>query len=382
MKKGWTEVALGEVLHAAERFEAPLPGVKYRQLGVRLWGEGAYERDRIDGGNTQYSTFNRCCSGDLVVNKIWARNGSVSVISDVLEGCYVSSEFPLFVAGICVNPEWLKVITKAPWFWKACDKKAQGTSGKNRIKPSKFLEIIIPLPPLSEQQRIVAHLDAVEKRLQRVQKLRQEQELEILAALRSAFHKIESTAEWVEMEEVAPLVRRPIEIEPDGRYPALAVRSFGRGVFHKPTLNGSELTWQKLFRVCKGDIVISNIKAWEGALAVADESDHGRVGSHRYLTCVADSERVLPEIIGFYLLTHGGLEQVNRASPGSADRNRTLAVKRLNKIKIPVPPMKLQHEFLKLLSLRNKIKAEADKSIQRRVALLPSLLDRVFGENP
>src|SRR5437773_7462767 len=33
-------------------------------------------------------------------------------------------------------------------------------------------------------------------------------------------------------------------------------------------------------------ILVSNIKAWEGALAVAKPEDDGRVGSHRYLTCV------------------------------------------------------------------------------------------------
>ena len=42
----------------------------------------------------------------------------------------------------------------------------------------------------------------------------------------------------------------------------------------------------KLFGIEKGDLVFSNIKAWEGAFAVAGEDDHGRVGSHRYLTCV------------------------------------------------------------------------------------------------
>jgi type I restriction enzyme R subunit len=51
------------------------------------------------------------------------------------------------------------------------------------------------------------------------------------------------------------------------RIPSIAVRSFGRGTFHKPPLNGNEVTWEKPFLVKAGDILVSNIKAWEGALA-------------------------------------------------------------------------------------------------------------------
>ena len=101
----------------------------------------------------------------------------------------------------------------------------------------------------------------------------------------------------VELGHVAPLVRRPVSIAPDAVYPEVGVRSFGRGLFPKPPLIGRELTWQKLFRIEAGDLVFSNIKAWEGAFAVADAAHHGHVGSHRYLTCVADTRRALPRFV-------------------------------------------------------------------------------------
>ena len=99
------------------------------------------------------------------------------------------------------------------------------------------------------------------------------------------------------------------------------------------------------------------------------------------MSCVCDRDRVFPELLQFYFLTAAGLEKIGQASPGGAGRNRTLGINKLEKIKVPVPSMKLQNEFLKLLNLRDKIKAAADKSNQRREALLPSLLDRVFTED-
>ncbi|MDW8310835.1 MAG: hypothetical protein RMK20_15800, partial [Verrucomicrobiales bacterium] len=92
----WPKVRLGEVLTPVERGEIPVPGKTYRQIGVRLWGEGAYEREPIDGGATKYAQLFRAEAGDVVVNKIWARNGSVAIVPELLAGCYGSGEFPMF----------------------------------------------------------------------------------------------------------------------------------------------------------------------------------------------------------------------------------------------------------------------------------------------
>lgn len=155
-------VALSEVAKQVQRTTTPSPGTRYRQLGVKLWGEGAYERDTIDGCETKYRTLWLAKEGDIVVNKIWARNGSVAVVTKELDGCHGSSEFPTYEPNRKVlEPRWIHWLTKTRAFWAQCDEKARGTSGKNRIRPEKFLEIKCPLPPLSEQNRIVERIDAL-----------------------------------------------------------------------------------------------------------------------------------------------------------------------------------------------------------------------------
>ncbi len=172
MKQGWRLVPLREVLTPIERAEQPLQGVKYRQLGVQLWGKGAYERESIDGGSTRYKTLNRVATNDVVVNKIWARNGSVAVVRPELDGCFVSGEFPLYtIRPEMMHPDWMHWMTKTRYFWNMCDEKSQGTSGKNRIKPEKFLDIEIPLPPLDEQRRIVARIEKFEEWVTSAQQL-------------------------------------------------------------------------------------------------------------------------------------------------------------------------------------------------------------------
>lgn len=113
MKFSWPTVPIGCVAKPIERPEAPVPGKSYRQIGVRWWGEGVYEREAIDGGDTQYAVMNRLVTDDIVINKIWARHGSVSVVQPELDGCYCSTEFPIFRPDFeQLEPRWFYWMTK------------------------------------------------------------------------------------------------------------------------------------------------------------------------------------------------------------------------------------------------------------------------------
>lgn len=231
---------------------------------------------------------------------------------------------------------------------------------------------------LMETHRVIENVKMIDAQLSEVRRLRQEIQDDAKSLLHSVFHRLIQGAPYRPLAEIAPIVRRPVTIALDGAYPELGARSFGKGTFHKPTLRGAELDWQKLFRVHSGDLVISNIKAWEGAIAVATDADHGRVGLHRYITCVAKNGLATPEFLCFYLLTNEGIEQIQSASPGSADRNRTLAMSRLEEIRVPVPPIDQQQEFS---ALQAKVAAihQAQAANQSELdALLPAVLDKAF----
>ena len=170
MIKSWPTVELGEIVTIAGRSEVPLAGTTYRQIGVKLWGEGAYERETIDGVQTKYAHLFRAETGDIIVNKIWARNGSVAVVPHSLAGSYGSGEFPMFAPKPDrLESRWMHWLTKTPDFWTRCDEKSRGTSGKNRIRPEQFLRIEISLPPLAEQRRIVVRIEELGAEIERAQ---------------------------------------------------------------------------------------------------------------------------------------------------------------------------------------------------------------------
>jgi type I restriction enzyme, S subunit len=153
-------VPLRELLRPARREETPEPGRLYRLIGVQLWGRGVYEREALDGADTRYKKLSRVQRGDVVVNKIWARNGSVGVVPPELDGCFATTEFPVFEPVDDVNSQWFHWLVKTRWFWQQCDVKSRGTSGKNRIRPEAFLDIAIPLPSPESRETVLRSVES------------------------------------------------------------------------------------------------------------------------------------------------------------------------------------------------------------------------------
>lgn len=155
-----------------------------------------------------------------------------------------------------------------------------------------------------------------------------------------------ATVRYLPMGQIAPLVRRPVQVSPSASYREIGIRSFGKGVFHKTPASGLEIGSKRVFSICPGDLLFNIVFAWEGAVAVASEAERGMIGSHRFLTCRADPEFVDPRYLYWWFVREKGQEQLRRASPGGAGRNRTLGIDKLHAIQVPLPSVEEQSRFL------------------------------------
>jgi len=252
-----------------------------------------------------------------------------------------------------------------------------GTS-KASINREAFSTIQVPLPPLKVQQKILSTLEIVNTKTDEIKKLRIEQAKDINNLLFSKYTDLIESAEWLPMKEVAPIHRRQLQINLDETYNRIGVRSFGRGLFENPSFKGSELTWQKIFRMNEGDLLFSNANGWEGAVGLIPKKYDGWIGSHRYITCLPNLEIINPEFLFYYFTTFEGVAKLSQASPGTVARTRTLNNKLLMQIEIPVPSLELQKEFVELLEKTNAIKEHHKQTEQELTELMPSLLDKAF----
>lgn len=376
----WPQVALGEVLRPSTDRVLLSPDRRYKQITAKLWGKGLTLRGQVTGAEIAASHQNRVREGQFVISKIDARHGAFGVVPPELDGAVVSNDFPVFD----VQPDraltnYIAWVSRTNWFVALCKRASEGSTNRVRLKESRFLSQGVPLPPIPEQCRIVARLDAASAAINARAERAASVEAEITATLLAAFARITADAPRARLGDVAPLVRRPITIDPDADYPELGVRSFGRGTFHKPALAGMEVGSKRLFLIEPDDLLFNVVFAWEGAVAVAQAEDGGRVGSHRFLTCVPAPDAVSSSFLRYWFLSSDGLLALNRASPGGAGRNRTLGIKALEAIEVPVPPLDAQRWFNALQAQAEAARKAQAGAAAELTALLPAMLYEAFG---
>jgi type I restriction enzyme, S subunit len=375
-KSVWPSIQLGAVLNHRKEFITIDDLNRYKRCRVQLHAQGVVLRDEVEGASIKTKTQQVCRSQEFLVAEIDAKMGGFGIVPPELDGSIVSSHYFLFVPDPKrLDPAFLGYYSKTPQFREQVA--ARGTTNYAAIRPGHVLGYTMPVPPLDQQRRIVEKINGISAKIDESGTIVQQADDMTKGMLLSAYRRIVSDAPRRPFGEVAPLIRRPAVLDPAGVYPQVSVRSFGRGAFHNPPLLGSEITWEKPHLVKEGDILISNIKAWEGAIAVAHKEDGGRYGSHRYLTFVPNERMATASFLCFHLLTEG-LFHVGEASPGSADRNRTLSAKAMLAIRVPVPAIDKQVWFdnlqAKAISAA-RIRADAGRI---RNALIPSILDRAF----
>src|SRR4051794_41943989 len=86
MSRPWPMVPISEIAKPVARPVAVQPGTTYRTIGVKWWGEGAYERETIDGAETAAKTLSVVRRGGLIIKKILGRPGSAPRASGALGG--------------------------------------------------------------------------------------------------------------------------------------------------------------------------------------------------------------------------------------------------------------------------------------------------------
>lgn len=186
------------------------------------------------------------------------------------------------------------------------------------------------------------------------------------------------TDRWVRLGEILRAYRRPVEVDLRSTYLPVGVRAFGRGIFDYPSTPGGDLGKLRFFELAPSSLIISNIKAWEGAVDRTDPQESGRIASNRFLMYASASEEADLGYVLHWLLSDGGIATLNRPSPGSADRNRTLSSQRFEAIKIPLPSAQEQRRIAAYIDQTVSAQLASQHRGRNMAALLPILRDQLL----
>ena len=256
-------ITIDRFLTKSEDWVPVAPDVQYKQITARLWGKGLTLRGEVPGAAIAAPRQFCAKAGQFLISRIDARHGAFGIVPVELDGALVSNDFPCFdIDDSIALPHYFEWYSRTPEFVDLCRRASAGSTNRVRMKEEKFLQMIVPLPSLEEQRRIVQRLDAVAALVDERRRAIEAAERETQAMLLKAFLRAIDGSLLRPMSEVAPLVRRPVAVDLDGTYPELGVRSFGKGTFHKPDLPGAEVGTKKLFSINAGDLLFNIVFAW------------------------------------------------------------------------------------------------------------------------
>lgn len=161
-------------------------------------------------------------------------------------------------------------------------------------------------------------------------------------------------------------------------YPQVGIRGFGGGLFQKDAVAGTGTMYRSFHRLYPDAIVLSQVKGWEGAIAVAGPELNLWFTSPEYRTFRCKPEAAHPDYMRALLPTPWFIEKLQGLSRGQGARRQRTRPGQFLALEIPMPTRAQQETalqaFTKMRQAQDSLPAETDLA-----ALLPSALAQVFG---
>jgi type I restriction enzyme S subunit len=386
MRKAWPMVSLKEILTPVSRPERVIPEKTYHILGAHWYAKGLYTKDIRSGSEVQANQLYRIEKGNFVYNRLFAWKGSFAIATNENHGCYVSNEFPCFTVNkdIAESAYLWRYFSRASIWDEALSLSSGGTpTSRNRLKEEKLLSMQIPLPPLSEQKRIVAKIEEVGESVEKVQQLRRNVQGETALVMFSMLAKI--------FNDILSTVRTK-QLAKDGIAEVIAGQHIMAGVYNEngkgfPYITGPadfgpqfpeirRWTHAPKSTALTGDVLLTVKGAGVGKINLAPSCE---VAIGRQLMAIRPNNNYLLKEYLFYFLFHKfeHFREIATATtvPGFKKKD-------VEELSVPLPALDEQGRIVAYLNnLQSKtdelkqLQSETQKGLD---ALMPSILDKAF----
>ena len=220
--------------------------------------------------------------------------------------------------------------------------------GLLNIAPADFFETDLTIPQdIEEQKKIGKYFENLERLITLHQRKCEETKKLKKYMLQKMFPQNGQTVPEIrfsgftdawEQRKFGDLVEKyedPIDTPTDG-YMRLGIRSHAKGTFHSYVEKGKELETAKMFRVAANNFIVNITFGWEHAVAITDESDAGKLVSHRFPQYSFENG-MIPVFFKYLILDENFKHHLELSSPGGAGRNRVLKLNDMLEYKMKFP---------------------------------------------
>ncbi len=381
-------VPLGSVIRHRTEFIQIEDAESYKRCRVQLHAQGVVLRDAVLGAQIRTKQQQVCRAGEFLVAEIDAKHGGFGIVPGELDGAIVSSHYFLFeIDDNALDRQFLDFYIRTPNFRDQVA--AQGTTNYAAIRPAHVLGYQIPLPPLTEQRRIVARIEALAAKIAEARGLRRQAVEESLAVLPSVISKtLESTrdmADEVTVQSVARSVTDGDHQPPPKAQSGIPFIFINHVVGGKITFDNCNWVAPEYFdslapsRVPEyGDVLYTAVGSY-GVPCLVD-TDEPFCFQRHIAIIKPDRDRILPKFLTWALSSSDVFDQAARVATGSAQK--TVPLRGIRELRFPLPPLPEQRRIVAYLE-EVQSKVDAQKRLQAETAaeldaLLPAVLDKAF----
>jgi len=383
MSKTWPLVHLEKVLTHHKEFIQINDVATYKRCRLQLHAQGIVLRDIVAGTEIKTKKQQVCNTGDFLVAEIDAKVGGFGIVPKELDGAIVSSHYFLFhIDETQLDKRFLDFFIRTPAFFEQI--KAQGSTNYAAIRPKDVLEYKIPLPPLSEQQRIVAKIEELAAKIEEAREQRRQtiEEAESLfsSASKAAFEKQPS---WTE-SRVSDLCEQPQYgyttsgvMEPVGPK-FLRITDIQNGRVDWDTVPFCQCSNPNQYLLQNGDILFARTGATTGKSFLIRNCPEAVFAS--YLIRLRVKQSVTAEYLYKYFQTPSYWLQIIDQKKGTGQPN--VNGKKLANIVVPIAPPEEQlriiaylNDFQSKIDELRRVQSETQKELD---ALIPSILEKAF----
>jgi len=390
LPEGWRWVRLGEVAWRESVTLKPSdqPNAVFRYLGMEHVVPGQWEEpDPVEVRGceikSQVAVFR---PGLVLYGKLRPYLNKVVVPS--FEGVASTEFVPIATREDMLSPQYLGAFLRSPDFVAYATRNTTG-SRQPRIRFEALWNALIPLPPLSEQRRIVARIEELMGRVREARRLRQEAQKDAERLWQSVLaetfphpgSELPKGWRWVRLGEVA---RREATLLKPSDYPSRPFRYLGMehvapGQWEEPEgleIDGSEIKSQVVV-FHPGLVLYGKLRPYLNKVVVPHTEG---VASTEFVPIAPLLEVLDPEYLGAFLRTPFFVEYASANTTGSRQPRTRLDV--LWNTPIPLPPLEEQRRIVaELQAVQEKIKAlkEAQAATEAELKRLEqAILDKAF----
>lgn len=392
----------------------------YKRVTIKLYNNGVFLRDTEIGKNIGTKKQFILKEGQFLLSKIDARNGAFGIATNEVDNAIITADFLAFnIDTSKINPDFLVLITTTKKFMQFAQSASSGTTGRQRIDESKFLDMKIPLPKVDIQKQIVENyqnkINLANEQGQKAKNLGKNIEehlydelgiikLEILTKDDSSVLKFVNFKNmincWgyknnnqIKIESTKYKVLKLINIcnigsggTPSRNYPNYYINGIipwikTGEVRDALILNTEELITEEALQNSnakiypKDSLIVAMYGATAGRtakLGIEASTNQACAILHNF-----DLNKININFIWFYLMTQ--LENFKLLTSGSAQPN--LNADKIKNYQIPIPPIEIQNKIANHIEiLKNEIKILNEQSEENKKLALEEFEREVFNE--